>query len=354
MIKKILSVVGARPQFVKLAPLARLLEVEFQSIILHTGQHFDGNMSELFFNELSISKPDYNLKIHGGGHGFQTGNMLIEIEEVVLKAMPDIVVVFGDTNSTLAGSLVAAKLQIPSIHIEAGLRSFNRSMPEEINRIVSDHVSSYLFAPTHTACTNLLNEGLGQKTYFTGDIMVDSLKIPLKQTLNSRLMELYGLKKRSFSLVTLHRPYNVDSPVKLKNIITNLGLLPTTILFPVHPRTRNVISENKIEIPKNIIVCDPLGYLDFFTALINSERVITDSGGVQKEAYIMSIPCVTLRSETEWVETVESGWNLLLNPSESTNLAEKIITFHPPQEHQPLFGENVAEKMFSEVKRILQ
>jgi UDP-N-acetylglucosamine 2-epimerase len=341
--KKILSIVGARPQFIKLFPLSKALREHYEEIIVHTGQHFDKEMSDLFFHELEIPEPNLNLNINKGNHGEQTGKMLIELEKVMLEEKPDLVIVFGDTNTTLAGALNAAKLHIPALHIEAGLRSFNRSMPEEINRVMSDHAADYLFAPTKTAMENLHNEGLENKAFLTGDIMVDSLKAILEKARKKDTLTKLKLP-HSYYLMTLHRPYNVDDPVRLQLIFDKLAGLDKPVVFPAHPRTRNIIEQNNINIPKTIQLIKPQGYLDFINLQTHCEKILTDSGGIQKEAYIQKKPCLTIRPETEWTETVEDGWNLLVNP-ENEEFAEKIEKFHPTQEQSEIFGTNVTERM---------
>ena len=349
---KIISIVGARPQFIKLAPISKELRKQYNEKIIHTGQHFNREMSKLFFEQLEIPAPDYNLEISGGNHGEQTGKMLIKIEKVLKKEKPVLVLVFGDTNSTLAGSLAAAKLGITTVHIEAGLRSFNRSMPEEINRIVSDHTSDHLFAPTSIAVKNLINEGLSKKTYFTGDIMVDSLTGNLEKAKSvSRILNEINLNNLSYYLLTLHRPYNVDIPSNLFNILQRLADLDEKIIFPVHPRTMQIIKESKLKISKNISLQKPLGYLDFILLELNAKKIITDSGGIQKEAYILRRSCITLRTETEWIETVKSGWNLLLNPNK-LNISD-ILKFKPPKSHPSLFGKNVSKKMVKIIDKII-
>jgi len=349
----ILSIVGARPQFIKLAPLSKAIRKEHQEIILHTGQHFARNMSDDFFNELGIAQPDVNLNIHSGNHGEQTGRMLAAIENHLLRFKPDLILIFGDTNSTLAGALAAAKLDIPSVHIEAGLRSFNSSMPEEINRIVSDHTSDFLFAPTETAMQNLEKEGLSEKAILTGDIMVDSLMNNIERADQiSNILETKGLVPEKYYLMTLHRPYNVDDPEKLRNLFAKLSKVGSQIIFPVHPRTSKVIDDNQLVIPKTDLLSEPVGYLDFIKLESCSMKIITDSGGIQKEAYLLKKPCITIRPETEWVETVKDGWNVLVDV-DSDDFANTIETFNPSQKQNDLFGKNVAQKMFDKIQKIM-
>ncbi len=343
---KIVTIVGARPQFIKLGPFSREVRKYHNEVIIHTGQHFDEEMSDLFFRDLEIPEPNYNLGIHGGTHGQQTGIMLSSIEEILIKEAPDLVVVFGDTNSTLAGALAASKLNISSLHIEAGLRSYNRSMPEEINRIVADHTSNFLFAPTETAMRNLISEGLVSKAFKTGDIMVDSLYWGCTKSSHSNIQGTLGLETNKYTLLTLHRPYNVDDPENLRTIIDKFGQIKTTVVFPVHPRTKEIINKNKIAIPKNFIIIKPVGYLDFISLQSNSTRIVTDSGGIQKEAFLLRKPCVTLRTETEWVETVEEGWNILIDIN-NPNVIDTVESFNPGKETRPIFGEDVAQKMVS-------
>lgn len=351
---KIASIVGTRPQFIKLGPLSKKINSHFKEIIIHTGQHYDGNMSDIFLKDLKIPKPDYNLNVNRGNHGAQTGKMLIELEKVLQCEQPSLVIVFGDTNSTLAGSLVCSKQHIPIIHIEAGLRSFNKEMPEEINRIVADHASDFLFAPTITAMENLEREGIVEKAILTGDIMVDSLmeNIGLAEQL-SNILEIKGLISGEYYLMTLHRPYNVDAPGKLSKIFKKLSKLDSQIIFPVHPRTRKVINDNQLLIPENILLSDPVGYLDFIKLESSSMKIITDSGGIQKEAYILKKPCITLRPETEWIETVKEGWNILVDV-DSDEFINTIETFNPAHEQSDIFGENVAQKMFGKIQTIMQ
>lgn len=348
---KIFSIVGARPQFIKLAPLSSKLEGFHEEIIVHTGQHYDYAMSEKIFIDLGIRKPDIHLEIGSGSHAVQTSAMMKGLEEAMISRKPDLVIVFGDTNSTLAGALTAAKLKIPILHIEAGLRSFNKNMPEEINRIVTDHIAKFLFAPTLTAVKNLAHEGLEAETSLTGDIMVDTMKWNLKIALQkSDILPELKLKENSYNLLTLHRDYNVDSPLILENILSQLGKLDEKIIFPIHPRTKKMLSAS-LKLPGNIQLTNPIGYLDFITLENSSKRIITDSGGIQKEAYILKKPCITLRTETEWVETVEEKWNLLLLPTDQ-NMASKINSFKTPKNQTLIFGKDVTEKMVNIINSI--
>lgn len=353
--QKIMSIVGARPQFVKLGPLSRIIRESFNEIVVHTGQHYDYNMSQSFFEDLGIQKPDYFLEVGSGSHATQTGEMLLKIENVLLKEIPDLVIVFGDTNTTLAGALSAAKLQIKTVHIEAGLRSFNRSMPEEINRIVSDHISDFLFVPTHTGMRNLKNEGIGVKAILTGDIMVDSVKLASSiSQVHSTILTKYGLDAGNYYLLTLHRPYNVDDPLILKKILDGLLKLSLPVIFPVHPRTKKLLESSSIRIPENFVITQPQSYFDFLSLQASSKAIITDSGGIQKEACILRKPCITLRTETEWTETIQAGVNILINPNDDLNIS-KIEEFNPDFDSVgPIFGENVASGMLSEIKKILE
>jgi len=341
---KIFSIVGARPQFIKLAPLSNVLSKYHEEIIVHTGQHYDYAMSEQIFKDLEIREPDILLEIKPGNSTSQISQMMPMLDSAMVKFNPELIVVFGDTNSTFAGAMVAAKLNIPIVHIEAGLRSYNRSMPEEINRIVTDHVSEYLFAPTQTAVRILKEENLEKKTFFTGDIMVDTIKNNLKIAENkSTIISQLKLESQAYNLLTLHRNYNVDDTKILEHILDELGQMGEKIIFPVHPRTRKMIASHYL-VPPNIYLTEPLGYLDFIILENLAKRIITDSGGIQKEAYILKKPCITLRTETEWVETVEEKWNLLINPKE-TDLATKIVSFIPPKIQKDIFGNKVTEKM---------
>lgn len=313
---KVVSIVGARPQFIKLAPLSvELRKRGIFEIILHTGQHYDDNMNKVFFEELEISEPDINLGIGSGLHGEQTGKMLIGIEEVLLKEKPNLVIVYGDTNSTLAGALAASKLHIPLAHVEAGLRSFNKKMPEEINRIVADHLSDILFCPTETAVDNLKKEGINKSVYLVGDLMFDALMHFEKiSQLKSKILEKLNLTPKSYLLLTIHRAENTDDVERLKNIISALCEIDIHIVFPIHPRTKDRLEKYGLYslLGQNVKIMDPVGYLDMLMLEKNAYAIVTDSGGVQKEAFWLKVPCITLRDETEWVETVDLGWNTLV------------------------------------------
>ena len=341
---KIFSVVGARPQFIKLAPLSSRLSEFHEEVIVHTGQHYDYAMSEKIFIDLGIRKPDIHLGIGSGSPTSQITEMMLKLDKAMVEQKPDIIIVFGDTNSTLAGAMIAAKLNVPIIHIEAGLRSYNRSMPEEINRIVTDHISEYLFAPTQTAVDILKREGLGEKTYFTGDIMVDTIKNNLEIALQkSNIISELKLENQEYNLLTLHRNYNVDNTKILEHLLNQMGKLGEKIIFPVHPRTRKMIADSYL-VPANIQMTEPLGYIDFIALEHSSKKIITDSGGIQKEAYILRKPCITLRTETEWTETIEEKWNLLINPADKM-IASKIAAFYPPEKQTEVFGKNVTDEM---------
>jgi UDP-N-acetylglucosamine 2-epimerase len=318
---KVVSIVGARPQFVKAAVLSRELRKEHIEILVHTGQHYDANMSDVFFQEMEIPKPNYNLNIGSSNHGEQTGAMLKGIEEVLLKEKPDWCLVYGDTNSTLSGALAAVKLHIKVAHVEAGLRSFNRRMPEEINRILTDHISDLLLCPTQTAVNNLKQEGITKGVHLVGDVMYEALMWAVeKARTHSSILRDLKLTSKNYMLATVHRAENTDNPERLNNILTAFNQITDTLIWPVHPRTRKKLIELDWQPEKHIILIEPLGYLDMANLEENARLIITDSGGIQKEAFWMQVPCVTLREETEWVETVESGWNTLT----STN-QEKIL-----------------------------
>ena len=326
---KIVSIVGARPQFIKAATVSRILRAHpaISEILLHTGQHYDDNMSDVFFRELNIPEPDYNLEVGSGSHAAQTGSMLMGIEKILLKEKPDCTLVYGDTNSTLAGALAATKLHIPVAHVEAGLRSFNRAMPEEINRIVTDRISNLLFAPTQTAVDNLTIEGLENFTSFTGDVMFDSVLY-----YKARMQEEPGKYTTpgipaNYLLATIHRAENTDNPANLKNIFLAFSHLNQEIILPIHPRTRKIL-QSSVTLPDNVHIIEPVGYLQMMKLTLEASKVLTDSGGLQKEAYFLGKQCITLRTETEWVETLHDRWNILTGSDPI--LIEKAVGSAPP------------------------
>lgn len=345
---KIVSIVGARPQFIKCAPVSRTLRKEHQEILVHTGQHYDPEMSDVFFKELNIPEPDYNLGIGSGNHGEQTGKMLIEIERVLLKEKPDLVLVYGDTNSTLAGSLAASKLNIKVAHVEAGLRSFDRTMPEEINRVLTDHTSDILFCPTETAVRNLKNEGITEGVYNVGDVMLDAVEYNKKLAEEkSEILEKLDLKPKEFMLATVHRASNTDSRENLSSIVKAFCSVEGIIVFPVHPRTKKYLMEyalwEKLCDSESVKVIPPVGYLDMLKLENNSKKILTDSGGVQKEAYMLGVPCITIRENTEWVETLEDGWNILVG-ADYEKIVDAIYEFERAKKKSNVFGEGKASE----------
>ena len=345
---KVVSVVGARPQFIKSAPLGKALRAAGHlEFLIHTGQHYDYEMSQIFFAELGINAPDANLEIGSGSHGWQTAQMLLGIEEVLLAEKPDQVLVYGDTNSTLAGALAAAKLGIPVILLEAGLRSFNRAMPEEINRIIVDHLAKLLLCPSQAAVNNLTAEGIAEGVYLVGDVMADALAFALKRTgRDSSLLKRLGLTESEYLLATVHRAENTDDEARLSNILTALARVNEPVVFPVHPRTRQRIAELDLPFDMSSKKCalhliEPLGYLEMVRLEQSARMILTDSGGVQKEAYWLGVPCLTLRDETEWIETVETGWNVLVG-SDTECILSAVNSFVSPDEHPLLYGDGHA------------
>jgi len=344
---KIVSIVGARPQFIKAATVSRILRANstIGEILVHTGQHYDENMSDVFFRELNIPEPDYNLEVGSGSHAEQTGSMLTGIEKILLHEKPDCVLVYGDTNSTLAGALAATKLHIRVAHVEAGLRSFNRAMPEEINRIITDRISDMLFAPTLTAVNHLTDEGLAEITCFTGDVMYDSVLYYKARILgNPEKYKTPGIP-RDYLLATIHRAENTDNPANLKNIFLAFSHLKQEIILPVHPRTRKILQS--VSIPGNVHIIDPVGYLEMMKLTLDAARVLTDSGGLQKEAYFLGKQCITLRTETEWVETLHDRWNIITGSDPA--LIEKAVDSAPPAAPAlPAFGNGKSAELIME------
>ncbi len=328
---KFVTIVGARPQFIKAAAVSRSIaahnekfpDSKLEEKIVHTGQHYDENMSKVFFDELEIPRPNYNLGVGSGTHGEQTGKMLQKIEQVLVREKPGLVIVYGDTNSTLAGALAAAKLHIPVAHVEAGLRSFNRKMPEEINRVLADHVSGLLFCPTEVAVNNLANEGISNGVYQVGDVMYDSILFYSKKakTIEREILNRLDLHSKSYYLATVHRAENTDDSDRLRSIFegfNNISASECPTLLPLHPRTKKKLSELGLICSNCVRIIEPVSYLEMIALEQNARVILTDSGGIQKEAYWFKVPCITLREETEWVETVQSGWNVIVGADEQS------------------------------------
>jgi len=350
---KLLTVVGARPQFIKAAAFSRVARERHTEILVHTGQHYDPGMSDVFFEELALPRPDHHLGVGSGPHGRQTAQMLERLEDVIRAESPDAVVIYGDTNSTLAGALAAAKRDLPLAHVEAGLRSYVRAMPEEVNRVVADSVSTHLFAPTQTAVDNLLREGHALdgagprgRIYLTGDIMYDALLLhaPIAAE-RSRILRQLALTPGAYALATVHRAGNTDDPRRLEAIFDALMMLDGPVVLPLHPRTRAVLAHTDIEVEAPVRIIDPVGYLDMLALEQNARVVLTDSGGVQKESFLLGVPCVTLRDETEWVETLEGGWNVL-SGADPEHILAAARRARPEGEPPRVFGDgHAAERM---------
>ena len=363
---KILTILGARPQFIKAATVSRAIAEKntthsaIEEVIVHTGQHFDTNMSDVFFDELEIPKPNYRLECGGMGHGCMTGQMLQRIEKIIITEKPNWVLVYGDTNSTLAGALAASKLHIPVVHVEAGLRSFNMAMPEEVNRVLTDRISSYLFCPTDTAVDNLRKEGFPhpsptkktQKIFQVGDVMYDATLFYRERAREHVSLKQWNLEDSKFALCTIHRAENTDNPSRLKSIFQALHQISTTlpIILPIHPRTKKILMKSSFaELLSSLNIVDPVSYIESQRLEMGAKVILTDSGGMQKEAFFHKVPCITLRDETEWVETVNSGWNTLAGASTEKILKaiEDIIT---PIDQGPYYGDGCsASKIIQEL-----
>src|SRR5258706_1254118 len=351
---KIVSVVGARPEFIQAAPVSHALRKTHQEILVHTGQHYDYLMSQTFFDELGIPAPDYNLEVGSGAHASQTAEILVRFEVVVLKEKPDMVIVRGDTNSTLAGALVASNLHIPTIHIEAGERSFDRRMPEEINRLVADQLSSIHFCVSQTAVNQLTEEGIKKNVFWVGDVMLDaniSNRPSARQ--KSTILSKLELASEQYSLVTIHRAANTDDPNRLMNIVKALSQVDEVGVFPVHPRTQVALQKLDVRFGANIRMIEPVGYYDMLVLEENARIIATDSGGVQREAYFLSRPCLTLRDETEWTETVSVGWNKLVGV-DIDQILHEWKSFEPPKEQPPIFGDGTAGEQITNILSQIQ
>jgi len=354
---KIVTVIGARPQFIKASAVSRAIREnnlmdrsKINEVIIHTGQHYDKNMSEVFFSELEIPEPTYNLGVNSASHGAMTGQMLEKLEVLMIKEKPDLVLIYGDTNSTLAGTLAAVKLNIPLAHVEAGLRSFNMTMPEEVNRIVADRLSSILFCPTETAVNNLLKEGITDQVYNVGDVMYDVSLFFADKALAQYSLSEWGVHDGEYVLCTIHRAENTDVPERLKSILTSLQDIAdeVAVIFPMHPRTYKLIREyDMVSMLHNIKVIEPVSYLEMVRLEKSAKAILTDSGGVQKEAFFHRVPCLTLREETEWVETMELGGNELCGADKNRILdAWHSLTHHSiKQDVCPYGNGNSAEKI---------
>lgn len=362
--KKILTVVGARPQFIKIGPVSKALsDVKvFSEVVVHTGQHFDENMSQLFFQQLDLPTPSYNLGLGGGTHAHQTAQMLLSLEHVFVEEKPDLLLVYGDTNSTLSAALVAAKMHIPVAHVEAGLRSFNKHMPEEINRILTDHMSSLLFAPSEIAKRNLCSEGFEKdKIYLTGDVMFDAVAAHLPSSIsNKELLPSLSLKNGDYALLTLHRAENTDCDKRLNALIDELLKLSKLIkiVFPLHPRTRLALERvgRLDQVSASCVLIPPAGYLENLQFIKSAAIVLTDSGGMQKEAFFLQTPCVTLREETEWLETIEIGANSLYSPESSSLITcvERQLAHFKASNAEPYGSGDSSVKIVQYIKNFLK
>jgi UDP-N-acetylglucosamine 2-epimerase (non-hydrolysing)/UDP-GlcNAc3NAcA epimerase len=342
---KILTVVGNRPQFIKAAAVSGPLRERHEEILVHTGQHYDDSLSRVFFDELGLARPDRELGIGGGSNTSQTARMLLALEPLLAELAPDAVIVYGDTNSTLAGALAAAQARVPVVHVEAGMRSFERSMPEEVNRVLSDHLSTLLLCSSEIAAKNLGAESVGGRVQVVGDVMVDvALRWAAKAREDTSALDTFDVESGAYLLLTAHRSGNVDDPARLEMLVKLVRALPVPIVFPLHPRTRARLQAagllDELAAIDGLELAEPLGYIEFSTLLHHARAVVTDSGGVQKEAYLASVPCVTLRVSTEWVETVETGWNTLVDLDPPLALA--ALSRRRPAEHPQLYGDGHA------------
>ncbi len=342
---RVLTVVGNRPQFIKAAAVSGPLRERAQELLIHTGQHYDDALSGTFFRELGLARPDRELGISGGSNTSQLARMLAALEPLVVQERPDAVLVYGDTNSTLAGALAGAQAGVAVVHVEAGMRSFDRSMPEELNRVLSDHLAVLLLCPSDTAAANLRAESVAGRIEVVGDVMVDvSLRWQERARAERTALDAHGVQPGDYLLLTAHRAGNVDPPERLERLVELLEALPGRVLFPVHPRTLGRLQASglieRLRLRDGLTLTEPLGYLEFASLLIHASAVLTDSGGVQKEAYLARVPCVTLRANTEWLETVSSGWNTLVDLD--TAAALSALARRPPAEHPPLYGDGHA------------
>lgn len=352
---KVVSVVGARPQFIKAAPVCRVLRERHEEVLVHSGQHYDPAMSDVFFERLGIPDPDYNLSVGSGGHGHQTGQMLIGLEELFIDISPECVLVYGDTNTTLAAALAAVKLRIPVAHVEAGLRSFDRSMPEEVNRVLVDHMADLLLCPTRAAVAHLADEGVTEGVDLVGDVMLDTARLFAESGEAHDVLARFGLSSGDYYLATVHRAATSDNAERLASVIRSFARLDRPVLMAVHPRTRKNLEvfglADLVAASPNLRTTTPLAYQDTMALLSSSAGLLTDSGGMQKEAYFLGVPCVTLREETEWTETVELGWNTLAGTDEE-RIVEAVNALHRPETRPAVYGDgHAAEAITSALER---
>jgi UDP-N-acetylglucosamine 2-epimerase len=346
---RIVSIVGARPEFVQSVPVSKALQGRHEEILVHTGQHYDYLMSQSFFDELQISPPAYNLGVGSGAHSQQLAGMLVGLEDILRKESPDLVIVRGDTNSTLAGALAAAKAHIPTAHIEAGERSFDRRMPEEVNRLVADTLADVHFCASRAAVQHLAEEGIRDSVHWVGDVMLDTLmtSLPLAR-LRSKVLGRLGVQPRGYALTTIHRAANTDDPIRLGRIVEALNRVPETVILPLHPRTRLALDHLGMNLGTHIRPIDPVSYFDMLVLEENARLIATDSGGVQREAYFLGVPCLTLREETEWIATVSAGWNKLVGTTPEVTL-EAWTTFQPPAWRPPVYGDGTAALRIAQI-----
>ena len=347
---KIVSVVGARPQFVKAAVLSRALRERHEEVLVHTGQHYDDLMSDVFFRELGLPAPDANLGVGSASHAAQTARMLEALEPVLLAQRPDLVLVYGDTNSTLAGALTASKLNLPLAHVEAGFRSHNRAMPEEINRVLTDHVARYLFCVTTVSVDCLRLEGITRGVHQVGDLMYDSLLavLPRAQAIEDTVLVRYGIATGAYFLSTIHRPANTDDPAAMRSIFAAFARLDAPVVLPLHPRTKAALAEASIIPPANVTAVDPVGYVEMLALERNARAILSDSGGVRREAYFLGVPSVTLRDDTEWPETLPTGWDVLAG-ADADKIVEAAHRPRPQNPPPPIFGDGHAAARIVEV-----
>ena len=335
---QIITIVGNRPQFIKAAAVSQRLRERADEVLVHTGQHYDDSLSRVFFDELGLPRPEHRLDLGGGTNAAQTARMLAALEPLLAEERPDAVLVYGDTNSTLAGALAGAQAGIPVAHVEAGMRSYDRTMPEELNRVLADHAASLLLCSSEAAAETLRSEQVAGDVVVVGDVMVDVFEL-LAPRADGAVLERLGVERGAYLLVTAHRAGNVDDPARLRALVDLLRALPEPVVLPLHPRTRARLEQERLSLD-GVIVAPPLGYLEFTALMVGARRVLTDSGGVQKEAYLAGVPCITLRSTTEWRETIEAGWNVLVDLDASKALA--ALDREPPPARPPLYGDGRA------------